>query len=37
MCPTTFEEAPADNGADVGGMEIAPDDAIPAEDGITLE
>ena len=37
MCPTTFEEAPADDGADVGGMEIAPDDAIPAEDGITLE
>lgn len=24
MCPTTFEEAPVDNGADVGGMEIAP-------------
>ena len=38
MCPTTFEEAPVDGGADVGGMEITPDDgAIAAEDGITLE
>lgn len=38
MCPTTFEEQPADDGADIGGMEIAPEDgAIAAEDGITLE
>lgn len=38
MCPTTFEESPVDGGADVGGMEITPDDgAIAAEDGITLE
>ena len=38
MCPTTFEEAPAEDGADVGGMEIAPEDgAVAAEDGITLE
>lgn len=39
MCPTTFEEAPAgDEGADIGGMEITPEDGmIPAEDGITLE
>lgn len=38
MCPTTFEEAPADDGADIGGMEIAPEDgAVAAEDGITLE
>lgn len=38
MCPTSFEEQPADDGAAVGGMDIAPDDgAIAAEDGITLE
>ncbi len=38
MCPKSFEEQPADDGAAVGGMDIAPEDgAIAAEDGITLE
>lgn len=39
MCPTSFEEAPAgDDGAAVGGMDLAPEDgAVAAEDGITLE
>lgn len=38
MCPKSFEEEPAgDDGAAVGGMEIAPEDgAVAAEDGITL-
>ena len=39
MCPTSFEEAPAgEDGAAVGGMDLAPEDgAVAAEDGITLE
>ncbi|MBQ7385192.1 MAG: hypothetical protein IJW04_01660 [Ruminococcus sp.] len=39
MCPKSFEEQPAgDDGAAVGGMDIAPEDgAVAAEDGITLE
>lgn len=38
MCPKSFEEEPAaDDGAAVGGMEVAPEDgAVAAEDGITL-
>lgn len=36
MCPKNFEtETP--EGDDAGGMDIAPEDSIPAEDGITLE
>lgn len=39
MCPKSFEEQPAgDDGAAVGGMDLAPEDgAVAAEDGITLE
>ncbi len=39
MCPKSFEEQPAgDDGAAVGGMDIAPEEgAVAAEDGITLE
>ena len=37
MCPTTFEEAPADDGV-AGDMAVGVEDgAIAAEDGITLE
>ena len=39
MCPKSFEQEPAgDDGAAVGGLDLAPGDgAIAAEDGITLE
>ncbi len=38
MCPKSFEQTEAEgDGADIGGMELPPEDMIPAEDGTTVE
>ena len=37
MCPKSFEQPEAEDGAVAGDMDIPAEDMVPAEDGITLE